>query len=141
MAVGSHAIRIEGLNEFRRALRRMDRAAPRALRIAMNDSAKIVVDWAQPRIPRLSGRAMRSVKAQSTATRARVVGGGARVPYYPWLDFGGVTGTSGASRPFQTRGRYIYEGFFQNRRRFTDELEGQLRRIVTESGLDVTRGG
>lgn len=141
MAAGSHSVRIDGLAEFNRALRKIDRDAPKGLRIAMNDSAKIIVDWARPRIPRRSGRAMRSVKASSTRTRARVVGGGPRVPYYPWLDFGGITGASGVSRPFQTRGRYIYEGFFQNRAKFTDKLEQSLRKIVTEAGLDVTRGG
>lgn len=142
MAAGSHAVRIEGLAEFNRALRRMDKDAPKALRLAMNDSANIIVGWARPRIPRRTGRAARSVKAQSTRTLARVVGGGARVPYYPWLDFGGRTGRDGtAQRPFQTRGRYIYEGYFQNRRLFTQTLEKSLRQIVTDAGLEVTRGG
>src|SRR5689334_15341087 len=81
-------IKITGLAEFNRALRRMSTDLPKALRQAQNEAAGIVVDWARPRVPVRSGRAARSVRASSTRTAARVTGGGARVPYYPWLDFG-----------------------------------------------------
>ncbi|WP_307962251.1 hypothetical protein [Salinispora arenicola] len=55
----------------------------------MNDAAQVVVDWARPRVSRRSGRAARSLRVASTGKAVRVRAGGARVPYYPWLDFGG----------------------------------------------------
>lgn len=141
MAAGSHAVRIEGLKEFNRAIRRVDTDLSKVLRKSMNISADVVADWARVRVPRRSGRAQRSVKSQSTPTRARVVGGGARVPYYPWLDFGGKVGRNeSVVRPFSTRGRYIYEGFFQNRDRFTEVMARQLHHVAIQAGLDVTRG-
>lgn len=133
------AIRISGLNEFRRGLKAMDRETPKALRLAFNDAADIVVTDARPRVPSRTGRAARTVKARSTQTAARVAGGGNRAPYYPWLDFGGKI-PRGPARPFLKDGRYIYNAYFRNKRtgRFQDVLSTRLVGVARAAGIEVT---
>lgn len=131
-------IKIRGLAEFSRNLRKLDNDLPKALRIGMNEAAQIVVDYAVPRIPRRSGRAARSVRAKSTRTAARVAGGGARVAYYPWLDFGGRVGRGrSVSRPFHREGRYIYAGFYAKRSEFQVVLERALLNTAAQAGIEV----
>ena len=133
------AIKVTGLKEFQRGLKVIDRELPKALRLALNDAANLVVDEAVPKIPRRSGRAAKSVKARSTQKAARVVGGGNRVPYYPWLDFGGSVGRKGSvKRPFLTKGRYIFDAFFRNRERFTDKLAENVVDVARRAGIEVT---
>lgn len=134
------AIRISGLNEFRRGLKDMGGDLPKALRLAFNDAADIVVSDARPRVPKRSGRAAGTVKARSTQTAARVAGGGSRAPYYPWLDFGGQIGTRGPRRPFLKEGRYIYNAYFKAKRsgRFQESLEKNLVDVARSAGIEVT---
>lgn len=131
-------IKIAGLAEFRRDLKTLDRELPKALRLAFNGAADIVVTEARPGIPSRSGRAKASVKARSTQTAARVVGGGARVKYYPWLDFGGRVGRRGSvTRPFLKDGRYIYNAYFRNRPRIEQVTEDSLMQVARQSGVEV----
>lgn len=137
-------IRIEGLAQLNRALKQVDGDLPKALRLALNQATDLVVGYARPRVPRRSGRAAASIKAASTRTKARVSGGGARAPYYPWLDFGGRVGRSkSVRRPFLREGRYIYKGYFQARDsdEFSNALDRALTRVIREAGLEVTDRG
>lgn len=132
-------IRIEGLAEFSRNLKKLDADLPKALRVALNKSADIVVGAARPRIPKRSGRAQASVKARSTRTAVRVVGGSKRVPYYPWLDFGGAVGRNkSVRRAFLKDGRYIYRAYFDNSDEFGRVLEAALLDVAREAGVEVT---
>ncbi len=133
------AIRISGLREFRAGLKAMGKDLPKALRIAFNDAADIVVADARPRVPSRTGRAKGTVKARSTQTAARVVGGGNKAPYYPWLDFGGKI-PRGPSRPFLKEGRYIYNAYFKAKRsgRFQDALQKGLVGVADSAGIEVT---
>lgn len=125
-------IKIDGLAAFTRNLRRLDADLPKTLRVAMNDAAQVVVDWARPRVPRRSGRAARSLRVASTGRAVRVRAGGARVPYYPWLDFGGRVGRSRSiRRPFRREGRYLWAGYSSNR--------DEVRRVTERALLDAAR--
>jgi hypothetical protein len=131
-------IKIDGLAEFRRNLKTLDRELPKALRLAFNEAADIVVKDAVPGIPRRTGRAAKTVKARSTQTMSRVSGGSARVPYYPWLDFGGRVGRNkSVSRPFLKEGRYIYASYFRNRSRYVEVLEKSLVQVAAQAGVEV----
>lgn len=133
------AIRVEGLAEFNRGLRKMDADLPKALRVAMNEAAGVVVDYARPKIPRRSGRAAGSVRVASTRTAVRVRAGGARVPYYPWLDFGGRVGRNrSVVRPFLSDGRYLWKGLAVKRVEFTAVLERSLLDVARSAGIEVT---
>lgn len=133
-------IKIEGLAAFSRNLRKLDADLPKALRIALNEAAQVVVDFAVPRIPKRSGRAARSVKPRSTRTAVRVGAGGSRVPYFAWLDFGGRVGRKRAvQRPFYKEGRYLYKGYFAKRDsgEFEDVLTRALLGVARQAGVVI----
>ena len=101
-------IRVEGLKQFQKALKAVDKNAPKGLRVALNLAAAEIIDTALPGVPRRTGRASATLKARSTQTAVRVAGGGNRAPYYPWLDFGGKVGRGGVvRRPYLKDGRYL----------------------------------
>jgi hypothetical protein len=133
-------IRVQGLAEFSRNLRKLDGDLPKALRVAMNGAADVVIDWAEPRVPRRSGRAARSLRARSTRTATRVAGGSKRVPYYPWLDFGGEGRRRGrpAKRPFIKEGRYLWKGYAVRRHEVAKVLEKALLDTAAAAGVEVT---
>lgn len=133
------AIRIKGLREFQQSLKTLDKDLPKALRVAFNNAAGMVVTDARGRVPSRTGRARGSVKAASTQTAARVRGGGRQAPYYPWLDFGGRI-PRGPRRPYLApHGRYIYNAYFRHRDsgRFQDELSKALVDVAKTAGLEV----
>lgn len=132
-------IKITGLAEFSRNLRKMDSNLPKGLRLANNEAAELVVSWAKPKVPRDSGRAAGTVKAKSTRTEGRVTGGSKRTSYYPWLDFGGKVGPKGSvRRSFIKEGRYIYPGFTAQRAAIADRLTRALIQVAVEAGIEVT---
>lgn len=125
-------IRIEGLKEFVRSIKQVDSDLPKAVRLAGNTAADIVVRVAKPRVPQRSGRAAGSIRARSTQSEARIAAGGARAAYYPWLDFGGRVGRNNATtRPFLKRGRYIWAAY-------ADHIP-QVQEAMTEALADVAR--
>lgn len=135
------AVRIEGLREFQRGLKQLGPDLPKALRMALNDAADVVVADARPRVPRRTGRAQRSVKAQSTQTSARVVGGGTRAKHYPFLDFGGRVGRNrSVRRPFLPKGRYIYNAYFKAKAsgEFEKALQRGLVKVAGQAGIEVS---
>lgn len=132
-------IRIEGLAQFSRALRKLDADAPKGLRLAFNEAAEVVVARVRPKIPKRTGRAARSLKAKSTRTQARVAVGGPSAPYYPWLDFGGRVGRRKRTvRPFLKEGRYLFPGLAESHRDVQAVLERALSGVVRSAGLEET---
>lgn len=132
-------ISVQGLAEFNRSLRKLDSDAPKALRIALNGVADLLVGKIQPQIPRRTGAAAGSLKARSTRTSARIAVGGRRAAYYPWLDFGGEGRRKGrpAARPFIKEGRYVYPTLRRERPSIEDRLGQALVAVATGAGLDV----
>lgn len=134
-------IKIEGLKEFSRALRKVDSNLPKALRISNNEAVDVVIDWARPKVPVRSGNAVKSMKAKSTRTSARAAIGSSAAPYAPWLDFGGRVGINkSVQRPFLKEGRYLYPGLHANRAKVMEILERSLLDIANEAGLAVDHG-
>ena len=132
-------IKIGGLVEFQRSLRQLDADLPKALRLAGNEAAGLVVGWARPRVPTKSGKAAGSVRATSSQREAKVSGGGARVPWYPWLDFGGSVGRKkSVHRPFLKEGRYIYPGYVRQKDEVQERLTAALIDVAKTAGLEVT---
>lgn len=132
-------IAVQGLRELNGALRRIDREAPKGLRVALNGVAKLVADDIRPTIPRKTGKARASLKVASTRTAARIRVGGAKAPYFPWLDYGGKTGVrKSVKRPFIKSGRYVYPGLSRNKAAAAAALKDALDAVVRDAGLDVT---
>jgi hypothetical protein len=133
-------IRIDGLREFSRDLKRLDAGLPKALRMALNESADLVIGDARPKVPTRSGRARKSMRAASTRTAVRVRAGGKRAPHYPWLDFGGRVGRRrSVARPFFKDGRYLYQSYFDLRVRgvFQETLQDALLDVARQAGVEV----
>ncbi|HEY9415380.1 MAG TPA: HK97 gp10 family phage protein [Pseudonocardia sp.] len=133
-------IRVTGLREFQAQLRAMDAGLPRQMRLALNEAANVIIDYAQPRIPHKTGRAAASLKARSSQREARIGVGGRRAPYYPWLDFGGEGRRKGrpSKRPFLKSGRYVYKGLEVKRDEVTDIMSTALGRLARDAGLEVS---
>lgn len=141
--MSEYALRVSGLKELKTALKAVNSDLPKALRIAFNDVAKIVVDDAKAKVPVLTGAAKGSIKPRSTQTAVRISGGGNKVPYYPWLDFGGRVGKSNSvHRPVIADGRYIYPAYFAARDsgRIQEALTDAMDDIVRRAGLELSGG-
>jgi hypothetical protein len=134
-------IKIDGLAEFSRNLKKLDNDLPKALRIANNEAANLIVDYARPRVPKDSGRAAKTVKAKSTRTEGRVSGGSAKYPYYPWLDFGGRVGKNrSVKRPYLSSGRYMYAGLSSQFGEIMEVLNKALIDVARQAGVEVEKG-
>lgn len=132
------SIKVIGLKEFNKGIKRLDKDLPKGVRLAFNEAADIVIDAARPKIPRRSGRAAGSLKAQSTQTLARISVGGNRAPYYPWLDFGGKVGRrNSVVRPFYRSGRYIYPTLAEKRDVITAAMLKSITELAESSGVEV----
>lgn len=141
--MSSVALQVSGLKEFRKAVKAAGAELPKALRLAMNKAAELVVTEARPDVPQRSGRAARSIRPQSTATAVRVTEGGPKAPYMPWLDFGGRVGRRKATvRPFSPDGRFLYPAYFKLRDsgQFVDVMSAALIEVADAAGLVVTDG-
>ncbi|MEV4212917.1 HK97 gp10 family phage protein [Micromonospora sp. NPDC049662] len=132
-------IRVTGLREFQAQLRAMDAGLPKQLRLALNEAADEIIDYAGPRFPRRSGAAAASLKARSSQRVARIALGGRRAPYAPWLDFGGRVGPGrSVVRPYIRGGRYVYKGLEVRRDRVTEIMSAALTALARDAGLEVT---
>ncbi len=132
-------IKIAGIREFQRALKQMDANLPKQIRLILNESTEMVIDYAQGRMPRVSGRAAGSIKGRSSQREARVALGGTRAPYAPWLDFGGQGRVPGRppARPFHKGGRYLYRGLDVHRDEITDRMTRGLHDLARGAGLQM----
>lgn len=127
-------IKVEGLAQFSRNLRKIDKDLPKTLRVAVKQGADLLANEVKPRVPRHRGRAAASVKAKATRTAARVREGGDRAPYVPWLDFGGRTGRRrSVKRPYLKDGRFLYESYYKLKD------SGDIQDILQKALLDVAR--
>jgi hypothetical protein len=133
-------IKVTGLREFQAALKAMDRDLPKQMRLALNEAATVVIDYAKPRMPSRTGRARASVKARSSQRASRVAIGGNRAAWVPWLDFGGEGRRKGRppARPFIREGRYLYAGLRVKRDDVTRIMSEALTRLAKDAGLEVT---
>jgi hypothetical protein len=127
-------LKVDGLAQFVRNLKKLDADLPKVLRKSFNTAADVLVAEIRPLVPQRSGSARASVRSASTQTAARVTGGGNKAPYYPWLDFGGKVGRNkSVKRPWYPDGRYIYGGYFR------DADVGKFEAIMVDALLDAAQ--
>lgn len=81
-------IRVQGLDEIRRGLRRLNSELPKELTRIHKKAATVVADAARARAPRRSGRLAGSIKPQAGQRYARVAAGRKAVPYAGPIHFG-----------------------------------------------------
>ena len=133
-------IRIEGLRDLQKAMRQASEGSQKQLRVVFNEAAETVAGGARSRVPRgPSGAARASLKPMSGQREAKVVAGGKKAPYYPWLDFGGRVGRNrSVERRFIDGGRYLYPSWSANRKSILVALAESVARVARDAGLEVT---
>lgn len=161
-------LELKGLKEFQSALRNIAPAARKEFATDLKAIGKMVATDAAADMPRVTGKARRSVKVKVVANRGfegvSISEGGTVAPYVPWLDFGGTVGrgrksnarvtiasggrvsvqrgrakgTGTVVRPYIKDGRYLYPAYF---RRYDDMVAATfeaVKRATTSAGLEVT---
>ncbi len=123
------------MKELRRKLRDAGDGFSKELGQAGKKAADVIAAAARSRVPVDSGRAQSSIRA--TAGRGgKVVGGGAKAPYYPWLDFGGSVGRKKAvHREFIATGRYLYPAFTDKRGEVLDVYVAAVHEVLRKADL------
>lgn len=137
-------VRVEGLREVDRALRKMDAGIAKEFRSEAKGIADVVARDARGRVPTVSGRAARSIRAGAQAKGAYVQGGKADVRYYGWLDFGTRNPIAGRSRsvgPWRgsgkgpTKGRFIYPALEAKRGEIERRTKNAVKVARKKAGL------
>lgn len=121
-------IHVVGMNEFRRGLKKIDPELQKSLRAEFVKLGKEIADDARRDVPVRTGRARDSIKAGMSGNNAYIQGGKQTVPYYAWLDFGGVLRPSGRRyntqvRDFRKDGRYLYPAIEANRSKIEERAQ------------------
>jgi hypothetical protein len=138
-------VRVEGLKEVQRALRRLGEIEnSKELRLGLKAAAAVVAQDAKGQVPIKSGRAAQSIRAGATGQKAYVAGGKRAVPYYGWLDFGTRTPRSGRPRSVgpwagtgagPKLGRFIYVALEEKRPRVVELVQEAVLKLEREAGL------
>lgn len=138
-------IRVEGLAELRRALRKAEQVDDLTeLRVALKRAASVVAADAQSRVPSRTGRARGAIRAVSGGNKAYVVGGKKKIPYYGWLDFGSRSPQTGQPRSVgpwtgsgkgPAKGRFIYPAIDAKRPEVVDLVGDAVGQALKRLGL------
>lgn len=138
MSSKSFEIQIDGLKDVQKRLKAVDKSAPKALRVGLNEVAELVISKARPLMPRRTGAMQRSLKARSTRTESRVTLGGNKAPYALWIEFGGKVGRKkSVVRPFIKEGRYLFPTIRRNRAEIQALGAEKLTEALREAGLET----
>ncbi len=129
--VGGDAIRIDGLRDLSRALKRVEDGLQKEIPRRLKPIAERVAGTAAGRINSKSGRLAGSLRPFATQRAAGVRMGRASVPYAGPYEFGGYP----AGRPFLPEGRAIYPTFKEQAPRVEREVVDVLNDLVRQAGL------
>ncbi len=129
--VGGEAIRIDGLRELSRALKKVEDGLQKEIPRRLKPIAERVAGIAAGRINSRSGRLAGSLRAFATQRAAGVRMGSARLPYAGPYEFGGYP----EGRPFIPEGRAIYPTFKEQAPRVESEVVDVLNDLVRQAGL------
>lgn len=153
----------QGLSEIRQALKGIEGDAQDRLHAVLKEAAQIWQREARANTPVRSGTAAKSIRVVFAGNTGTLTGGGNKVPYFRWLDYGGWVGKNpkkarAAGTEHQRRrrntgrqgsvyrktvkeGRIIYPAYFAKYDQVMDVLNDGLRKLVTDYGLEVTGSG
>lgn len=137
-------VQVEGLAELQRALRRADTGLARTVTDAVKAAAQPVVDDARRRVPTgppAGGHARNSIRVVKSGRTVEVRGGGARYPYYMWLEFGGHVGRKHHTYRNRVKGgRYIYPAATKQRGKIGRAVNRIIVRHFRSSNLPIREG-
>lgn len=143
MGTASNAIKVDGLTDFRAAVKRLSPEVSKEFRKDLKAVADIVAAEARADIPVVTGTARASIKASTSGSYVQVVAGGPSAPYYPWLDFGGTLRPTGGRKNYIKRarlkkGRYIYPNIDTHLPEIAAGADRAIRAAARKVGLEVT---
>lgn len=113
----------------------IDKGLPNELRKGLKGMAEKVAVRARRKVPVLTGRAQRSIRAGASGSSAYVKGGGARVPYYGWLEFGGSITKGKVVRDRVAGGRYLYPAADESRVEIEAEASEVVNKVLKQAGF------
>lgn len=129
-------VRVQGLNEFQKAVRHASTDLAKDLRRGLNEAATLVGNETKSRVPQRSGALWRSIKPRSTQREGRVIMGSDAVPYAGWINFGGAVGRDhSVVRPRVPEGRYLYPAYLAHRAQVEVIADNVLNRVADRAGL------
>lgn len=136
-------VTVTGLREVQRTLAALNDVTGQAtVKSAFLDAADLVAVRARAKVPSLSGRAAASIRAGATSRGGYVKGGGGRVPYYGWLDFGTRNPRKGNRRkvgPWSgsgkgpKEGRFIYPALNENHDKVVELVAKGIESVIHRS--------
>lgn len=140
----SSGVKVVGLDELRRDLRRLDAELPRELAIIHYRVAQIVADEARHRAPRGPHQGggvvvpiVQSIRAGRQQRRATVSMGGARSPHAEPTEFGGTLRRFHSTSRTRVRQRaFLYPAIAAKRGEVIDAYGGMIDQLLTR----VSRG-
>lgn len=152
----------QGLSDIRQALKGIEGDAQDRLHAVLKEAAQIWQREARAHTPVRTGAAAKSIRVVFAGDTGTLTGGGNKIRYFRWLDYGGWVGKNpkkarAAGTEHQRRrrnagrqgsvyrkqvreGRIIYPAFHAKYDEVMEVLNKGLRTLVQEHGLDVTNG-
>lgn len=130
--VGGDTIRIDGLKELGRALKKMEDGLQKEIPKVLKPIADRVANKAKGRINSKSGRLAASIRPYATQRAAGVRMGKKNIEYAGPYEFGGYP----KGRPFISEGRAIYPTFQEEAPKVEREMVAALNGLIKRAGLD-----
>jgi hypothetical protein len=138
----ANGVRVEGIPELRRALRRAEDGLQKELGKAHKRSADVVAAAARARTPVRSGALRASIKAGGSQRFGTVKGGSSKVKYFGFIDFGGTIAIPSRmtviQRTFISEGRILYPALASKRSEMERYYEREIEALIRRAGLDGT---
>lgn len=129
---------VHGVRELVSAFRRLDRNLPEESAKELQGIGNRVTHEIQAKVPIDIGRARGSFRVRKKQTSITLAAGGARAPYYQWLDFGGRVGRNkSVTRPYMKSGRYIYPTIAERGPEIKSQVENALVKLARKAGFRV----
>lgn len=138
--MGDVEIRVEGLAELRRDLKKAERLTDLAeFRDGLKKATEIGANEAASLAGAFSHQAADTIRPRAGGNVAYIVGGKASLPWYGWADFGQRTARTGQPRsvgPWANsgkgpkRGRFIYEGVERKSHEITEAVADAVEKAM-----------
>lgn len=144
MGTAANAIRVDGLTDFRKKVKKLSPNVAKNFRKELKGVAEIVAADARAHTPVVTGHAAASVRATTSGSNVAVRAGGDAAPYYPWLDFGGLLKPTGGRRNYIERerikkGRYLYVAIDRHHDELMGAAQTAIEHAARDSGLTLRR--
>jgi len=131
------AVRVVGLRELRRGLKDADARFPKRLQQTNKAVAEELVPEARSRMaghsPRAGSRAIGTIRALASGTRAQIAGGTAAVPWYMGHEWGSIKYRQFPGR--NSGGNALYPTLAANRGRIMERYAEALDDLAREARL------